>query len=132
MNTATKLLLVAFSLLVMSTSAIARDSHRNSSISLGYSGGHSSHHSSVYLGYSNKRNHHTKKHDSYNSYSTSSYRRQHNYQRNSYNNHYQKSCRPVSKIIVDAYGHYQNVGGTMCYDSYGQGYIVNGSRYLKH
>lgn len=132
MNTATKLLLVALSLLVISTSAIARDSHRNSSISLGYSGGHNSHHSSVYLGYSNKRNHHNKKHYSYNSYPTRSYGNHHNYYRNSYNNNYQKACHPVSKRTVDHYGHYKDVGGTMCYDSYGQGYVVNGSRYLKH
>jgi len=139
MHTATKLLLVALGLLVISTSALARDSHRKSSLSLGYSGGHNSHHSTVYLAYSQKRNHHYKKHYSYNRkhysynpYSTRSYGRHHNYQRNSYNNHYQKSCHPVNKAIVDRYGDYKNIGGTMCYDRYGQGYIVSGSRYLKH
>jgi len=132
MNTATKLLLIALGLLVISTSAIARDSHRKSSTSLGYSGGYNSHHSTVYLAYSHKRNHHYKKHYSYNPYSTRSYGRHHNYQRNSYNIHYQKSCHPVSKTIVDRYGDYKNIGGTMCYDSYGQGYIVSGSRHLRH
>ena len=132
MNTPTKLILISLGLLVMSTSVSARDSHRNSSLALGYSGGHYGQHSSVYLGYSKNRNHHYKKHYSYKRYSTRSYGNNYNYNRHSYNNNVRTSCHPVSKTIVDHYGQYQNVGGTMCYDSYGQGYIVNGSRFFKH
>ncbi len=48
------------------------------------------------------------------------------------NNHYrqyQKSCHPVSKTVTDRHGRYQDIGGTMCYDRAGRGYVVSGSRY---
>jgi len=41
-----------------------------------------------------------------------------------------RSCRTVSKMGYDAYGNAARIGGTMCYDDYGQGYIVPGSRYI--
>ena len=42
-------------------------------------------------------------------------------------------CHPVSKWVTDHYGNHTKVGGTMCYDHYGQGYVIPGSRYLiKH
>lgn len=44
-----------------------------------------------------------------------------------YNN--RKSCHPVSKYTYDDYGNRHKIGGTMCYDKYGEGYIVEGSRY---
>ena len=132
MNTTTKLILVTLSLLVISTASIARDSHRNSA--LGYSGGHHSQKSSVYLGYSKNRNHHYKKHYSYNRHSTRSYDDNYNrnYKQHSYNTNYRRPCHPTSKTIIDHYGNYKNIGGTMCYDSNGYGYIVGGSRYLRH
>lgn len=40
-----------------------------------------------------------------------------------------KFCHPVSKYIYDDYGNRNKIGGTMCYDQYGQGYVVEGSRY---
>lgn len=41
------------------------------------------------------------------------------------------ACHNVSK---DGYAHGRNarIGGTMCYDRYGQGYVVPGSRYVIH
>ncbi len=41
------------------------------------------------------------------------------------------ACHPVSK---DGYsrGRHARIGGTMCYDHYGQGYVVRGSRYVIH
>jgi hypothetical protein len=48
------------------------------------------------------------------------------------NRHYRQSkqsCHPVTKIVTNHYGHSKNIGGTMCYDHHGNGYIVKGSRY---
>lgn len=41
-----------------------------------------------------------------------------------------RSCRTVSKMGYDAYGNAARIGGTMCFDGYGQGHIVPGSRYI--
>ena len=97
------------------------------SFSLGYSsGGHSNHHYS-------SRNHHS--YDHHNSYGYQqhnySYYQQKRHSRTSYYGHlsYKKPCHQVYKTSVDHYGEYNKVGGTMCYDRYGQGYIVSGSRY---
>ncbi len=40
------------------------------------------------------------------------------------------ACTPVSKIAYDGYGRPIRIGGTMCFDRYGVGYIVPGSRYV--
>ena len=51
------------------------------------------------------------------------------------NRHYhqnKQSCHPVTKIVTNHYGHSKNVGGTMCYDRYGDAYVVKGSRYNLH
>lgn len=43
-----------------------------------------------------------------------------------------KACHPVTKIVTDSRGYYQSLAGTMCYDNYGQSYIVPGSRYSRY
>lgn len=40
------------------------------------------------------------------------------------------ACHFVSKIEHGRHGYRVQVGGTMCYDDYGQPYIVQGSRYV--
>jgi hypothetical protein len=42
---------------------------------------------------------------------------------------YRKPCHQVSKIYHDEYGDPHRISGTMCYDRYGTGYVVEGSRY---
>jgi hypothetical protein len=105
------------------------------SLTLGYSsGGHhnkhynSGHHNSYrHHNYSyGHRNSYRYKHYAYPSYPISSYRNNNNYSNHS---SYTKPCHQVSKTVVDGYGQYQKIGGTMCYNSYGQGYVVSGSRY---
>lgn len=44
---------------------------------------------------------------------------------------YGKACHPVSKSDY-WHGRYAKIGGTMCYDHYGYGYVVPGSRYVIH
>ncbi|MCG8544448.1 MAG: hypothetical protein MJE12_09590 [Alphaproteobacteria bacterium] len=41
-------------------------------------------------------------------------------------------CHPVSKTGYTRNGRKVKFGGTMCYDKYGYGYIVNGSRHIIH
>ena len=55
------------------------------------------------------------KYSGYSNYST---------RRNHYSK-YRKPCHKVSKINYDG----QTIVGTMCYNKYGRGYIVSGSRY---
>lgn len=51
-----------------------------------------------------------------------------NYQAHSYS--YQaRPCQQVSKYTRDEYGNAHKIAGTMCYNNYGEGYIVEGSRY---
>ncbi len=45
---------------------------------------------------------------------------------------YGRACHTVSKIGYGDYGRKAKIGGTMCYDSYGNSYIVKGSRYVIH
>ena len=53
------------------------------------------------------------------------------YKRHSYGRgHEYRGCHKVSKYDYDSYGRKVKIGGTMCYDNYGSGYIVPGSRYL--
>ncbi len=40
-------------------------------------------------------------------------------------------CHPVNKV-GHWNGRHAKIGGTMCYNSYGTGYVVSGSRYLIH
>ena len=110
--------------------------------SIGYGYGHNSHYSAGYghRGYGSHygygRQNYSKKYYNYGhnnsyghqKYSTPSYKSS---QHNGYSSSssYKKPCHDVSKSTVDEYGQHQKVGGTMCYDSYGQGYVVSGSRY---
>ena len=87
-----------------------------------------------------------KRHYNYGNHYSYGYRNKpyrHSYRYNSYRNHYDrpyikyggnyykqaKSCHPVSKYTYDDYGDRHKIGGTMCYDRYGEGYVVEGSRY---
>ncbi len=42
---------------------------------------------------------------------------------------YRKPCHQVSKTVYDEYDIPHTIAGTMCYDRYGDSYIVSGSRY---
>ena len=39
-------------------------------------------------------------------------------------------CRPTYKHVYDDYGNSTKINGTLCYDHYGQAYVVPGSRYV--
>ena len=45
---------------------------------------------------------------------------------------HQRRCHPVTGIGRDRYGRKAKFGGTMCYDRYGNSYIVPGSRHVIH
>ena len=98
--------------------------------------------------YSNHRKHHYQKHNVYGHYNSHNNSRHNNH---SYPNHiyyrnhrrftsshrrynqsyssYRKPCHQVSKVYYDEDGVPHNTTGTMCYDQYGEAYIVSGSRY---
>ena len=102
------------------------------SITLGY-GGHNNNHSYGHHYPSKHYNHGYSKHNSYRykQHRYPDYQQRNHNSYNAYGNRssYTKPCHQTSKIVVDGYGRYQKIGGTMCYNSYGQGYIVSGSRY---
>ena len=80
-----------------------------------------------YRGSTPRRYHgHTRRHYSYSGGGGNGYHQQ-AYQTRGGNS----GCHPVNK-----YGHWNGrsarVGGTMCYNSHGAGYVVSGSRYLIH
>ncbi len=83
----------------------------------GYGGHHGGHHDNGYsyllpgliLGYALSNNHH--------------------YSGNSYN-YSGRDCRKVHKYRYDSYGSKTRISGTMCYDDYGNQYVVPGSRYV--
>lgn len=106
----------------------------------GYGGhhghGHHGHHSGHY-GYGHRYNYgyghrpyyggsHYIRHPGYSGYATHG-----NYAGYPANNYVSQpnGCRQVYKNTYDEYGNPQQIGGTMCYDNYGQGYVVEGSRY---
>ena len=41
-----------------------------------------------------------------------------------------QGCHPVHKWVTDHYGKQTQIGGTKCYDAYGNGHVVPGSRYV--
>ena len=45
--------------------------------------------------------------------------------------YYRRGCHAVTKTDY-WYGRKAKIGGTMCYDNYGRGYVVPGSRYVIH
>ena len=86
------------------------------------------HHS---YGYNNHRKHHYSgyRYQSY-PYGGRHYRRGYGYVKRRNNYQYDDgSCHRVYKFIYDEYGYRHKIGGTQCYDDYGDGYIVEGSRY---
>ncbi len=67
------------------------------------------------------------KHYPYKSYYSrpySRYSRDHYSDRNYGYGHPPKACHPITKVISDRYGRYQSINNTVCYDKYGQSYIV--------
>lgn len=40
-----------------------------------------------------------------------------------------RGCHPVSRYVYNRYGDLVKVRGTMCYDQFGRGYVVPGSRH---
>jgi len=60
------------------------------------------------------------------SYSDGGYNDRHSYRANG-----NSACHPVSKF-GSWHGRPAKVGGTMCYNGHGRGYVVSGSRYLIH
>ena len=98
--------------------------------------------------------HHYGHHHKHSAYGVHNYKRKHHYQRSyqrKYSSHryhqnnrhsdgkrgYSKhlgryDCHAVTKWAYDDYGQKLKIGGTMCYDAYGQAYVVPGSRYLIH
>lgn len=57
----------------------------------------------------------------------------HGYRQHKRVRHYRhNSCHPVSRLGYDRYGRKVKFGGTMCYDRYGDSYIVKGSRHIIH
>ncbi len=92
------------------------------------SGRHSNHYNKGYHRYNHGHHYSSRRRHNYGHHN--SYGPTHSYYQNKRHNSYRsKPCHKVSKTIVDEYGEYQKIGGTMCYDSYGQGYVVSGSRY---
>ena len=151
MKTFCKIFLIAMSLFLISTSVVAIDYRHHGGLSFSF-GSHSNHfrfglnnhHFDKHAG-QHYRHHYSYQPDSfYNfrhqpryghksfSYYSFSYRHP-SYQQNRYNKDIvKKSCHPVTKVIVDRYGKYHGEAGTMCYDKFGDAYIVYGSRYSIH
>jgi alpha-L-fucosidase len=123
---------------------ISKSAAAGVSIGISYSGG--GHGYRDYYGYENHGRHARKQHqDDYKGhyYKYEPYR--HNYRYDNYQHGYRRSylehrgiynrprwqnpCREVSKYSNDEYGHRHKIGGMMCFDRYGEGYVVEGSRY---
>lgn len=140
----TFLVALAYALIFIS-SASAKDRQHNNDIALGQSNNHSS----AQLGYFSKRNHdrHNQYRDQHHSqkapsnsnkkqYLGESYR-YHHYRsnQNHYKKNYQhgnmqvnKACHPTTIIVVSKHNHSHNVAGTMCYDAYGNSYVIEDGR----
>jgi len=138
-----KIVLIAMGLFLISTSAVATGyrHHGGLSFSFGSHGNHirynyNNHHFDKYAGK------HYRHHYSPRPYTFYKYRAQprHGHKPFSYysfshrhpsyhQNRYQKdivkkSCHPVTKVIVGRHGRYHGRAGTMCYDKFGDAYIV--------
>ena len=104
-------------------------------ISISISSGHHHQHS-AYCGHNYKRKHYYQRSypRKYNShgygYRDKNHRRygKHAGYKNKHLGRY--DCHAVSKWAYGDYGQKLKIGGTMCYDAYGQSYVVPGSRYL--
>lgn len=152
MKTVCKMFIIAIGLFLISTSAVATDyRHRGGlSISIGSQHNHvghgyttGKHHSKKYLNhlknksryqYSYKpRSNYKHRRDNY--YSGHKYwgYQQPNHFHNRYKRHaVKKACHPVTRVNTDKHGKYHGTAATMCYDMYGDAYIMSGRRYLKH
>jgi hypothetical protein len=99
----------------------------------GYDGhyGHGNYgHHSGYYGYGHRPYYGGSHYNRYPGYSGyASHRNYTGYASNNYISRQPNGCRQVYKNAYDDYGNPQQIGGTMCYDNYGQGYVVEGSRY---
>lgn len=116
---------------IQTASAGAYGGHHGYGHHGGYYGGGHGHHGRHYGGGYGYSNHHYGNHY----YSQPSYSQgyghfgnyatypAHNY------SHQARPCQQVSKYTYDEYGNAHKIAGTMCYDNYGQGYVVDGSRY---
>ncbi|OUR63634.1 hypothetical protein A9Q79_09850 [Methylophaga sp. 42_25_T18] len=143
-----KICLLAIGLLLLSTSAVATDYRQHGGLSFSF-GSHGNH---IRFGYADKHYDHSshhiyryRHHYSHKPYHSYKYRyspfwgyrsfgyKQPRYNHNRYNRDIvKKPCHPVTKVIVDRHGQYRGIAGTMCYDRYGNGYVVKGSRYSRH
>lgn len=96
----------------------------------GHHGHHSGHHGYGNHGYGYRPYYGGNHYNRYPGYS--GYASHGNYAGYSSNNYVNqpRGCRQVYKYTNDEYGNPQQIGGTMCYDNYGQVYVVEGSRYL--
>jgi len=148
MKTFCKFFIIAMGLFLISTSAVANDYRHHNGLSFSF-GTHGNH---IRFGYSNKHYDHTphhkywyRHHFSHKPFHSYKYRyspffgyrsfgyKQPSYKQNRYKRDIvKKPCHPVTKVIVGRHGQYRGVDGTMCYDQYGNGYVVKGSRYLRH
>lgn len=142
MKTIKKLLLIMASVTLISSTAFAADRH---SSRLGYSSGHSgpsSHQNHRYgnhyyapkqaYGYGYRSGRHSSGYYGGFSHYRGGYSNA--YPRHSYRygtDYTDRACQKVSKIVTEN-GYSHRVGGTMCYDRYGESYIVPGSRYSMH
>lgn len=99
-------------------------------VHLGY--GNYAWHYGIGYGHHNQHNHHGNYSPGYSQnsyiqgYNSSGYYA--NYPAHSYS-HQARPCHQVSKYIYDEYGNAHKIAGTMCYNNYGEGYVVEGSRY---
>lgn len=58
------------------------------------------------------------------------HRRQHRHVHGYSSHSGQGGCHQAQIFVPDGYGGGTNIGGTMCYDRYGNGYLVPGSRFV--
>lgn len=141
------ILAIGFFILGLSFSGLVSAEFRlhSGSLHLGF-GGHQNHHGHKrhYQKHNSHRHRHSKhkRHNSHvshghhfsrhkhRSYKHNSYRRHYyNTGRNRHYSNYRQPCHQVSKLKYDEYGVAHKIGGTLCYDRRGEGYIVSGSRY---
>jgi hypothetical protein len=137
---------IALLLIVVTASALATATPASAggiSIQIsGYSDQHGGHHyKQHHYKQHHYKQHHYKQHhykQHHYGYRTYNHKRRHASHQQSYSTHlgystnqsYSKACKPIHKYISDGYGGSTKVGGTMCYDPDGNGYLVPGSRYV--
>ena len=110
----------------------------SSATDYGYSYGSNSHHGhgkhhNYRHHYGNSRHYnsnHYRKHNNHSYYPSYSYGYSSNYSGNASNYSSGKDCRPTHKYQYDEHGNEIRINGTLCYNSYGNAYIVPGSRYV--